>query len=87
MTGWKAWNLAFQLSWTLLVSLLLPLLGGILLDKRMSTSPLFVLIGAAVGILAATVGVGRMVIRTFQETEHKHTDAPESRANGEDEPD
>ena len=63
----EALSLALNLSWTMLFSLLLPLLAGLWLDKRLETSPLFVLIGAALGILAATLGVARMTIRTFSE--------------------
>jgi F0F1-type ATP synthase assembly protein I len=60
-----ALSLAWNLSWTMLFSLLLPLLAGIWLDKKLDTAPLFILIGAVLGILAATVGVARMVLRTF----------------------
>jgi F0F1-type ATP synthase assembly protein I len=60
-----AWSLAWTLSWTILFSLLIPLLAGIWLDKKLGTSPLFVLIGAVLGILAATLGVARMAMRTF----------------------
>jgi F0F1-type ATP synthase assembly protein I len=60
-----ALSLAWNLSWTMLFSLLLPLLGGIWLDKKLDTAPLFILIGATLGILAATVGVARMALRTF----------------------
>ena len=61
----EALSLAFNLGWTMLFSLLLPLLAGIWLDKQINTTPLFTLIGAALGILAATVGVARMALRTF----------------------
>lgn len=60
-----ALSLAWNLSWTMLFSLLIPLFAGIWLDKRLDTAPLFILIGAVLGILAATVGVARMAIRTF----------------------
>jgi F0F1-type ATP synthase assembly protein I len=60
-----AWSLAWTLSWTILFSLLIPLLGGIWLDKKLGTTPLFVLIGAVIGILAATLGIARLVISTF----------------------
>ena len=60
-----AWNLAWTLSWTMVFSLLIPLMAGIWLDKKLDTAPLFILIGALLGILAATVGVARMAIRTF----------------------
>lgn len=74
MNKWGGLGQAMQLSWTLLFSLLLPLLIGIWLDERMDTSPLFVLIGAGLGILAATVGVARMAIRMFRQSER---DAPD----------
>lgn len=64
----EAWNLAWTLSWTTLFSLIVPLLGGIWLDKQLGTTPLFILLGALLGILAATVGVARMAIRTFAAT-------------------
>jgi F0F1-type ATP synthase assembly protein I len=62
-----ALGMAMNLSWTMLFSLLLPLLAGIWLDKRFDTTPLFILIGAVLGISAATIGVARMTIRTFAE--------------------
>jgi F0F1-type ATP synthase assembly protein I len=62
-----ALSMAWNLSWTMLFSLLLPLLGGVWLDKKLDTVPLFILIGATLGILAATVGVARMAMRTFSQ--------------------
>ena len=61
----EALSLAMNLSWTMLFSLLLPLLAGIWLDEKLNTRPLFILIGMIVGILAATVGVARMVLKVF----------------------
>jgi len=83
MKKWDAASLALNLSWTMLFSLLVPLLAGIWLDKRLDTTPLFILIGAGLGILAATVGVARMALRTFSQAAPK---GPESRplATGDD---
>jgi F0F1-type ATP synthase assembly protein I len=63
----EAFGLAINLGWTMLFSLLIPLLVGVWLDKRFATVPLFTLIGAVFGILAATVGVARMTVRTFSQ--------------------
>jgi F0F1-type ATP synthase assembly protein I len=52
----------------MLFSLLIPLLVGIWLDKKWDTEPFMILVGSFVGILAATVGVARMVLRTFPRT-------------------
>lgn len=85
MNGWSAWSQAMQLSWTLLFSLLVPLLVGIWLDKRYNTVPLFILIGTVLGILAATVGVARIAIRTFARAAGSETDL-QPVENGEEEP-
>jgi F0F1-type ATP synthase assembly protein I len=63
----EALGLAVNLGWTMLFSLLIPLLAGVWLDKKLATVPLFTLIGAVLGILAATVGVARMAVRTFSQ--------------------
>jgi len=82
----EALSMAMNLGWTMLFSLLLPLLAGIWLDEKLNTAPLFILIGAVLGILAATVGVARMAIRTFRSVQG---DEPthEEETNGEEEPD
>ena len=80
-----ALSLAWNLSWTMLFSLLLPLAGGIWLDKKLDTAPLFILIGATLGILAATVGVARMALRTFSQYISEELEQPPGE-NGKEEP-
>ena len=80
-----ALSLAWNLSWTMLFSLLLPLLGGIWLDNKLNTAPLFILIGATLGILAATVGVARMALRTFGQYIPEELEQPPGE-NGKEEP-
>ena len=80
-----ALSMALNLSWTMLFSLLLPLLGGIWLDKKLNTAPLFILIGATLGILAATVGVARMALRTFGQYIPEELEQPPGE-NGKEEP-
>jgi F0F1-type ATP synthase assembly protein I len=55
-----------QLAW--IAALVLPfLLGlGLWLDRRLGTTPLFVLVGALAGILAATVGAVRIAGREIK---------------------
>jgi F0F1-type ATP synthase assembly protein I len=81
----EALSLALNLSWTMLFSLLLPLLAGIWLDKRLGTIPLFTLIGVVLGISAATIGVARMTLRTFSYSARPDPD-PVAQANGKEEP-
>ncbi len=80
-----ALSLALNLSWTMLFSLLLPLMGGIWLDQKLNTAPLFILIGATLGILAATVGVARMALRTFGQYIPEELEQPPGE-NGKEEP-
>jgi len=80
-----ALSLAWNLSWTMLFSLLLPLLAGIWLDRKLDTEPLFILIGAILGILAATVGVARMALRTFSQIAGEDPEQQETE-NGKEEP-
>ena len=82
----EALSLALNLGWTMLFSLLLPLLAGIWLDNKLHTAPLFILIGAVLGMLAATVGVALMAIRTFRPAGGDSTTQAEE-SNGEEEPD
>ncbi len=44
-----------QMAWMVALALFLPLGVGLWLDHRSGTAPLFVLAGALVGILAATI--------------------------------
>lgn len=81
----EALSLALNLSWTMLFSLLIPLLVGIWIDKRLSTMPLFTLIGALLGILAATVGVARMTLRVFSQAVGQETEQQPAE-NGKEEP-
>jgi len=42
---------------TFAASVLLPLLGGVALDSRLHTAPVFVLTGLAVGLAAGAAGI------------------------------
>jgi F0F1-type ATP synthase assembly protein I len=85
MKQWRGLGLAMELSWTLLFSLLIPLLLGIWLDKLFNTKPILTLVGTLVGILAATLGMARMVIRMFRSIEQENSDQ-QAANNGEEEP-
>ena len=54
-----------QLGWVVALSTLIPLGVGVFLDRRLGTAPLFIIIGAAVGILASTIGAVRITTRTL----------------------
>jgi F0F1-type ATP synthase assembly protein I len=73
MKDWTLLAQALQMGWVVVISLLLPLFAGILLDKWLGTAPLFILLGMILGILAATVGVVRVTLRTFASIEQSET--------------
>ena len=54
-----------QLGWVVALSVLIPLGVGLWLDRRLGTAPLFILIGALVGIFASTVAAVRVATRTI----------------------
>jgi F0F1-type ATP synthase assembly protein I len=60
-------GMMLQLGWTVALAVLVPLGLGLWLDSRFSTSPLFILIGAMLGIITATVGVVRVTVRAMDE--------------------
>ncbi len=69
MKDWRGISLLFQLSWVFALSVLLPLLLGIWLDRTLQSSPLFLLIGAGTGIIAGTVGSVRIATRAIAAVE------------------
>ena len=51
--------LALSMSWQLLVVVLLPIMGGHILDVRFKSSPIFMILGIVFGL------IGSMVVVTF----------------------
>jgi F0F1-type ATP synthase assembly protein I len=54
-----------QMGWIVALSTLVPLGLGVVLDRRLGTAPLFIIIGAVIGILASTIGAVRIATRTI----------------------
>lgn len=63
----------FQMGWTLALTILLPLALGLWLDRRLSTTPLFVMIGALVGIIASSVAAVRMTTTNIEALSEKRS--------------
>jgi F0F1-type ATP synthase assembly protein I len=53
------------MAWIVALCAFVPLGFGVLLDSRFQTAPLFIIIGAALGILASTIGAVRVATRTI----------------------
>lgn len=69
MGKWPYWAEFFQLGWVVALSLLIPLGIGLWLDRRMGTTPLFIIVGMLVGVLSATVGTARIALRMMRDIE------------------
>ncbi len=54
-----------NMGWVVALATLIPLGIGVLLDRRYDTAPLFILIGALIGIITGTVGAVRIAGRAI----------------------
>ena len=64
MNGRAWWVTAAQftgIGWYLAAAIVLPTLGGVWLDERAGTTPLFILLGILLGVTLAFYGTYRMV--------------------------
>jgi F0F1-type ATP synthase assembly protein I len=71
-----------QLSWVVAFATLIPLGIGLWLDRRFGTAPLFILIGALVGIVAGTVSAVRIASRTIEALGRPPTTGADEAGNG-----
>jgi F0F1-type ATP synthase assembly protein I len=65
MKDLRSHDTLIQLGWVVSLAVLVPLFLGVLLDRQLSTSPLFILVGGMSGALAATVGIVRVTARAI----------------------
>lgn len=84
MRDWRGLGLLLQLSWVFAFSVLLPLGLGIWLDWALHKSPLFLFVGAVIGILAGTVGTVRIALRTIENVERQRLDGADGKEPKED---
>ena len=72
-----------QMGWVVALSALLPVAVGLLLDDRLGSAPLFVIVGALLGILASTFGAVRIATRAIDALGRRPTDAEHPPAQAE----
>lgn len=60
-TVWSALSLAWELGYIIALPIALLGFGGALLDKKLGTSPAFLLIGIALSIIISAVAVYRKI--------------------------
>jgi F0F1-type ATP synthase assembly protein I len=74
MRRWQAALNVIGVGWFVGVSLLLGVLGGLWLDSRFGTEPLFVMVGLFLGIIVAAYGVYRMLVPLIRNRQDKEDD-------------
>lgn len=62
------------MGWYVAVCIILGLVGGIWLDNQTTTLPLFTLLGLFLGLIAAFVGIYRMVQETVADENRQERD-------------
>jgi len=71
MRRWQAALNVLGVGWFVGLSILLGVLGGLWLDGKLGTQPLFVLAGLFLGFVIAAYGVYRMLLPLFRNKEDK----------------
>jgi len=71
MRRWQAALNVIGVGWFVGLSILLGVLGGLWLDSKLNTQPLFVLVGLFLGFVIAAYGVYRMLLPLFRSKEDK----------------
>ncbi len=69
MRRWQAALNIIGIGWFIGLAILLGVLGGLWLDNKLSTQPLFILIGLLFGFIVAVYGVYRMLLPLFKNRE------------------
>jgi ATP synthase protein I len=77
----KRWEAAFRLvglGWYVGACILLGVLGGLWLDNKLKSTPVFVLVGLLLGIVVAFYGVYKMIIPNFGKFDNNKKDEGKS---------
>lgn len=70
----RRWQLALNIigvGWFIGAAILLGVLGGLWLDNRLNTQPIFIITGLFLGFIVAVYGVYRMMLPLFRSREDK----------------
>jgi F0F1-type ATP synthase assembly protein I len=62
MQGWRTALSVLGVGWYIVISIVLGLLGGLWVDGKFDTKPLFTIVGLIIGIVAAVYGVYQMFL-------------------------
>ena len=76
LSMWQALGFAWEMGYNMAIPLIFLALGGRLLDRYLETSPLFLLIGIMLSIIASSILVGMKAVEIIKRTEDEHTNLP-----------
>ena len=71
MRRWQAALNIIGIGWFIGLSILLGVLGGLWLDSKLSTQPIFILVGLLFGLIVAFYGAYRMLLPLFKNKGNK----------------
>ena len=71
MQGWQSALRVLGMGWYVVIAILLGILGGLWVDGKLGTKPLFTIIGLIIGIAAAVYGVYQMFLPFIKNKQDK----------------
>ncbi|MFH1662852.1 MAG: AtpZ/AtpI family protein [Chloroflexota bacterium] len=71
MRRWQAALNIIGIGWFIGLAILMGVLGGLWLDNKLNTQPLFIIVGLLFGFIVAVYGVYRMLLPLFKNKEDK----------------
>ncbi len=75
--GMRRWQAALNIigvGWFVGLSILLGVLGGLWLDSKFNTKPIFVLAGLCLGFIVAVCGIYKILLPLLKKEEDKEND-------------
>jgi len=66
MQRWQAALRVLELGWFVGIAILLGILGGLWLDDKLGTRPLFIIIGLILGLAVAVYGAVKMMLQVLK---------------------
>ena len=71
MYRWQAALRLVGVGWYIGICIVLGVLGGLWLDKKLNTEPILVIVGLILGIVIAFYGVYRMILPNINKKQNK----------------
>lgn len=66
---WSALALAWELGYTIAIPIVIFAIGGRFLDKKLGSSPIFLLLGILLALIISGIGIYRKTMKIMKESE------------------